>query len=134
MSVEALAVVLHHSAAAGTPKVVLLGIANHDGDGGAHPAVKTLAKYANVDERSVQRALGVLVDLGEVRVVKRWTYDASGTKRTLTNQYEILVRCPTECDRSFQHRLVSAGQQQQTTPTSPPGDAHVTQTIPEPTF
>jgi hypothetical protein len=51
-----------------TQKLVLIGIANHDGDGGAWPAIATLARYAAVGERSVQRAIKDLEILGLVTV------------------------------------------------------------------
>jgi DNA-binding transcriptional regulator YhcF (GntR family) len=67
MSNEAMAIALHHSRSSGTTKLVLLGIANHDGDGGAWPSLATLATYAGgVSERTVSRAIGELVELGEV--------------------------------------------------------------------
>ncbi|WP_164775202.1 helix-turn-helix domain-containing protein [Nocardioides pantholopis] len=105
MSVEALAVVLHHSRAKGTDKLVLLGIANHAGDGGAWPSITTLAKYANVHERNVQRALDKLVELGEVAVYR----NDGGDHRTKTwarpNRYDVLVACPATCDRTANHRI-----------------------------
>lgn len=104
MSVEAMTVVLHHSAASGTDKLVLLGIANHDGDGGAWPAVATLAKYANVSERSVQRSLTALVERGEVRVIYRDGGTRSTREDRRPNRYEILVCCPESCDRTTQHK------------------------------
>ena len=64
MSVEAISLVLNHSKAKGTAKVVLIGIANHDGDGGSWPSHETLARYAQVDERNVRDAIKKLVDLG----------------------------------------------------------------------
>lgn len=97
-------VVLHHSAASGTDKLVLLGIANHDGDGGAWPAVATLAKYANVSERSVQRSLTALVERGEVRVIYRDGGTRSTREDRRPNRYEILVCCPESCDRTTQHK------------------------------
>jgi hypothetical protein len=69
VSVESISLVLNHSKARGTAKVVLIGIANHDGDGGAWPSVRTLARYANVSERNVRKALRELSDLGEVVVL-----------------------------------------------------------------
>lgn len=68
MSVEAMSLVLNHSTASGTAKLVLIGIANHDGDGGSWPSLATLARYANVDERTVRRALRSLEAIGELRV------------------------------------------------------------------
>lgn len=107
-----MALVLNHSAAKGTAKVILLGIANHDGDGGAWPSIATLARYANVDERNVRRAIVGLVRLGELRVDAQ----AGGLPETAdharTNRYHVLVRCPDGCDRGPGHRV---------TPTSPGG-------------
>lgn len=91
-----MAIVLHHSKAAGAAKIVLLGIANHLGDGGSWPSVATLARYANVDPRSVQRAITALVDSGEVGIHLRPGKSTS---------YQVLVRCPEGCDRSHEHRL-----------------------------
>lgn len=149
MSVESLAVVLHHSQASGTDKLVLVGIANHDGDGGAWPAVPTLARYANVSDRTVQRSIEKLGRMGEIVV-----YTSAGGHRGTPdhkrpNRYEILVKCPDGCDRSSNHRVKRvdnpppAGSESvdkalfdPVTPTSPgdahvtpPGDAHVTRTI-----
>lgn len=107
MSVEALALVLHHSEASGTAKLVLVGIANHDGDGGAWPAIATLAKYARVSESAVHRAITKLVELGEVKVQQ----NAGGTATTRAdrrpNRYEILVVCPPACDGTTQHGVAS---------------------------
>lgn len=103
-----MAICLHHSRARGTAKVVLLGIANHDGDGGAWPAVSTLAKYANVAERNVQKALRDLEALGEIRTDCRGGGTAKMRGGDRPNMYVILVRCPADCDRSTAHRLLSS--------------------------
>jgi len=50
MSLEKIIDVLYHSKAEGARKLVLIGIANHEGDQGSYPAVATLAKYANCSE------------------------------------------------------------------------------------
>ena len=104
MSVEQLAVVLHHSQAKGTDKLVLLGIANHAGDGGAWPAIATLARYANVHPRNVQRSLSKLIELGElVRYVQAG--GLQGWEDFLRpNRYDVAVECPDWCDRSPHHR------------------------------
>jgi hypothetical protein len=60
--------VLNHSKATGRAKLVLLGIANHQGDQGAWPSIATLARYANASERSVKRDIQDLVELGELLV------------------------------------------------------------------
>lgn len=44
MSIEAMAVALHHSKTQGATKLVLLGIANHEGDGGRS---RQFLPYAN---------------------------------------------------------------------------------------
>lgn len=94
MSIERVADVLRYSRAKGTDKVVLIGIANHDGDGGAWPSIETLSGYANVDRRSVQRAISNLVEMGELEVVQQ----AGGTSSTRadrrTNLYRVLVAPP----------------------------------------
>lgn len=131
MSVEVLALVLHHSKAKGTEKLVLLGIANHAGDGGAWPTVSTLARYANVEERSVQRALERLVASGELTVSVQAGGNAAIPAWQRPNRYDVQVSCPATCDRTHNHRhtrLPAAPADLWTnrvTPTSP-GDAHVT--------
>lgn len=96
--------VLHHSRAKGTVKLVALGIANHDGDGGAWPSVSTLARYANVHPRNVQKALVRLQQLGEL-----WVEPQAGGLGNLAdcdrpNLYHVTLRCPTWCDGTPQHR------------------------------
>lgn len=133
MSVEAIAVVLHHSKARGTDKLVLLGIANHAGDGGSFPKVETLAKYANVTERAVQTSVSKLIRTGELLVER----NQGGTRRTRGNSrpnlYSVLVQCPINCDRSTQHRLQAypVAAEQLTFTTGPqPVDAGVKQPSP----
>lgn len=103
MSVEAIAVVLNHSKATGSDRSILIGIANHAGDGGSWPSMATLAKYGHVTKRNAQKAVERLVELGEIRV----HYNAGGTHLTptheRTNRYEIRVSCPADCDRTIQH-------------------------------
>lgn len=99
--------VLNHSKAKGTAKLVLLGIANHAGDGGAWPTVATLARYANATERSVQRAIGELVRLGELSVERQAGGLAFLKDWERPNRYDVLVRCPITCDGTVNHRLRS---------------------------
>lgn len=154
-----MAIVLHHSRANGTTKLVALGIANHDGDGGAWPTIATLARYANVSPRAVQKSIGDLVALGEIAVRRQAGGQADYDDGRRPNLYEIRISCPSDCDRSKHHRtrrtatstplplsLVrgeaddTRGVKQATTgeaddtPTpvadvTPRGEAHVTQTI-----
>lgn len=104
MSVESLAAVLHHSRAKGTAKLIMVGIANHDGDGGAWPTVRTLARYANVDARNVQRSLEKLVSIGELVIHVQAGGTAGIADHERPNRYDVLVTCPPWCDRTTQHR------------------------------
>lgn len=92
MSLQAMELVWKHSRSTGTARVVLLAIADHDGDGGAWPSIATLARHANVDPRSVQRHIQKLVDLGELVV----HVNAGGSRGARADQrpnlYEITVQ------------------------------------------
>ncbi len=105
MSIESMSLVLHHSKSKGTAKLVLLGIANHEGDGGAWPAVATLMRYANMDRRSVQRAIQKLVEIGELQVLKQKGGNDMTHSAFRPNLYRVKVFCPYTCDRSSQHKL-----------------------------
>lgn len=126
MSVEAMATVLHHSQASGTAKVVLIGIANHAGDGGAWPSIASLAKYARVDERTVQRAIRKLEELGEIRVHAQSGGTRSTQDRYRPNRYDVLVACPPDCDRSMAHRCASDDDVETSVDAPIRGDATVT--------
>lgn len=105
MSIESLAIAMHHSRAEGTARMILFGIANHDGDGGAWPAIATLAKYARCDRRTAQRAIPKLVALGEIRCVQNGGgNDPEKTVYERPNRYHFLLECPPDCDRSKNHR------------------------------
>jgi hypothetical protein len=87
MSVEAMSRVLNHSTLTGTAKLVLLGIANHEGDGGAFPKIETLMRYGNCSESSVHRAIRAAVEAGELVVEPRTRENGSST----SNRYSITV-------------------------------------------
>jgi hypothetical protein len=105
MSIEAMACVLHHAAVSGTDKVVLLGIANHDGDGGAWPTLDTLTKYANVDKRNVRASLRRLEAKGMILTLQQQGGNDTCPDYERPNRYEVLVRCPLECDGTKNHRM-----------------------------
>jgi hypothetical protein len=88
-----------------TAKLVLLGIANHAGDGGAWPSVATLAKYANVEPRNVRRALKSLAVAGELKVYLQAGGLPGMADWSRPNRYDVTVQCPEECDRSTNHKL-----------------------------
>ena len=52
----------------GRARLVLLAIADHQGEIGAWPSLKTLATMVNASERSVQRDIEYLVEIGELEV------------------------------------------------------------------
>lgn len=68
MSIQISNAVWQHSQSVGRARTVLLAIADHQGEIGAWPSLKTLAKMANASERSVQRDIQYLQDIGELRV------------------------------------------------------------------
>jgi DNA-binding MarR family transcriptional regulator len=105
VSVEAMALVLHHSRARSATKLILLGIANHEGDGGAWPCINTLAKYAAVDPRTVKRSLRQLEAMGEIHTARQRGGLAGIEDHERPNLYQVLVTCPPECDGSTRHNL-----------------------------
>lgn len=124
-----MAIALHHSRATGTAKLVLIGIANHDGDGGAWPSVDTLAKYAGVHRRNVQKALQRLEELREISVVRNGGGDHSLADTHRPNLYRVTLRCPPTCDRTQQHRTSRKAVIDLFTPgvaVAPPGGESVT--------
>jgi len=105
MSTIEMTAVLHHSRAVGTSKVVLLGIAYHmgkDGLNGCWPSQGTLAEYANVSVRQVQRAINNLVEIGELEVVTHGAWAKGSAAQT--NVYYLANLCPDSCDGSLNHR------------------------------
>lgn len=48
--------------------MVLLAIADHQGEQGAWPSIETLAKMCNASKRSISRDIAELVELGELEV------------------------------------------------------------------
>jgi hypothetical protein len=100
-----MAIALNHSKARGSARLVLLGIANHHGDGGAWPALATLSRYAGgITERNVRNALRELEALGEIATsIEGGPRRADGGR---PNRYAFLLQCPPTCDRSWSHRDV----------------------------
>ncbi|MDF2826880.1 MAG: hypothetical protein K0R01_163 [Mycobacterium sp.] len=105
-----MAIALHHSRAKGTARLVLLGIANHDGDGGAWPTVKTLAKYAACSVSQVQRNVAELERLGEIKRFIQAGGDHNCAPHDRPNRYHFLLQCPHDCDRTKNHRTRNSDQ------------------------
>lgn len=87
MSVRASSWVWESSKARGSAFLVLLALADHAGaDGGdAFPSVHRLSVRCRVDERTVQRALASLLELGEIVV-----QDHATSKKP--NRYRLTLR------------------------------------------
>lgn len=161
MSIEAIAWVLNDApipekTPAGTPHpssltIVLLGLANHAARDGsdAYPAVPTLAKYARLSDRQVQRCLQALVEYGLIkpgdqRIVEAKIADP--TKRPVV--YDLVMEAQVSRGDSVSPRkpeskkpqvsrgdTVSPGDKSDTsgvTGATKRGDSHVTQTVLEP--
>ena len=101
MSVEAMTLVLHHAKASGNAQMVLMGIANHQGDGGAWPSIATLAKYTKLSERRVQQIIRDLEVAGELII---HTKSGATTATGATNLYFVNIACPSDCDGTTNHR------------------------------
>ena len=68
MSIQVMQAVWQHSQSQGRARLVLLAIADHQGEIGAWPSIQTLAKMVNASSRSVQRDIQELQELGELKV------------------------------------------------------------------
>jgi hypothetical protein len=110
MSVETLAVIFHHAPYTGRDKLILLGIANHDGDGGAWPSIATLARYANCSEASVRRTLKLLIDDGAITKQIQAGGNHNTPEHLKPNLYEITLECPPNCDKTRKHKPVDKSQ------------------------
>lgn len=103
MSSATTPLVWYHSAAEGSARLVLLAIADHDGEGGAWPSVATLARMARVSESTVVRARRALVDLGELTVHEQQGGGLALADHLRPNRYEIHLACPDWCDGTARH-------------------------------
>lgn len=71
MSIRVMQAVWQESKASGRARLVLLAIADHQGEIGAWPSIETIASMVNASERSVQRDIQDLHDMGELVVLWR---------------------------------------------------------------
>lgn len=97
------AVVFYHSATQGSDRLVLLAIADHDGEGGAWPGISTLARMANVSPSTVRRSIKACTGLGELAVHVQQGGTLATPAHRRPNRYDVLVTCPDWCDRSGRH-------------------------------
>jgi len=85
--------VWQHSRADGRARLVLLAIADHQGEIGAWPSISTLARMVNASERSVQRDIQDLVALGELTVEVQ---NAPTNRQYKSNLYWVTLPGVTE--------------------------------------
>jgi hypothetical protein len=105
MSNSSTAIAWHHSnAPTRTTKLVLLKIADMDGDGGAWPSMDTLAKSAMVGREAARKAVRQLEDLGEIKTHINEGGGIRTQKHMRTNVYEFLLGCPWYCDGTSSHK------------------------------
>lgn len=127
MAIEVMSQVLNYSKATGRAKLVLLGIANHQGDQGAWPSIATLARYANASERSVKRDIADLVALGELVVeVNGAPVDA----QYKTNLYWVTVAGVTDSASGVTNQ-VSRGDRLGQSGVTPSGTQNINKTFNE---
>jgi hypothetical protein len=101
MSISALTLSLYHSQATYSTRLVLIAIANFEGEHGAYPSHETIGRLAGgLNRRTVQRAIDELIALGELTEVRR---------DGITNLYKLSITCPDDCDGSTNHRRKKGG-------------------------
>ena len=101
MSIAALTLALYHSKATYSNRLVLIAIANFEGEHGAFPSIETIGRLAgNLNRRTVQRSIDSLIELGELEEVRR---------DGITNLYRVTIACPEECDGTSYHRKKRGG-------------------------
>lgn len=88
MSIEIMNAVWRESRSDGRARLVLLAIADHQGEIGAWPSIATLAKMVNASERSVKRDIQELQKLGELKVELQ---NAPTTRQYKTNRYWVTL-------------------------------------------
>lgn len=84
-------------------KLVLIGICNHDGDGGAWPSIATLCVYSGLDRRTVIRRIRDLEDLGLIVTEVQEGGVGNRPKHSRPNLYRVIHRDGTHAT-PFVHR------------------------------
>lgn len=86
MSIKTMNEVWTHSRSSGRCRLVLLAIADQQGENGAWPSIATLAERANASERSIKRDLVELEQLGELIIERQ---GGEGHAQYKTNRYWV---------------------------------------------
>ena len=93
MSIQVMQAVWEHSKADGRARLVLLAIADHQGEIGAWPSITTIARMVNSSERSVQRDIQHLQKIGELKVEVQ---NAPTRNQYKSNLYWVMLPGVTE--------------------------------------
>ena len=101
MSIQVMQAVWQHSRSDGRARLVLLAIADHQGEIGAWPSIATIARMVNSSERSVQRDIQYLQSIGELTVEVQ---NAPTNRQYKSNLYWVTLPGVTES-----HSGVTAG-------------------------
>lgn len=88
MSIESVAKALNVDGLSPVQRLVLIGIANHDGDGGAWPSIATLARYACCSTRHVRNTIRELESMDLVSTAR----NEGGTSSTPSDRRPNLYR------------------------------------------
>jgi hypothetical protein len=93
--VQYITAAFHHSKAKMTARFVLVCLANHaDAAGYCYPSAGRIAKHCGMTIRGVRKALSDLIDIGEIKVVKKGgTIDG----QKISNVYQILLPVEYRC-------------------------------------
>ena len=92
MSVKSVGWAIEQNVGNATKKLILVGICNHDGDGGSWPAKSTLARYAGCSERTVIRMTQELADEGWITIHKQGGGTTNTRADRRTNLYIVNYR------------------------------------------
>lgn len=96
--------VWRESRSTGRARLVLLAIADHQGEIGAWPSIKTLARMVNASERSVQRDITELQELGELEV---HVQEAPSRGQYKSNLYWVIL--PSVADNAARYEEENSG-------------------------
>lgn len=104
MSLAQMVQVLEHSQSEGKELLVLIAIAERDGEGGAWPSMSWLAKRGRVTESYARRLVRKLEESGEIITDLNGGGGIRTAQHMRTNRYSVNIPCPWYCDRTPEHR------------------------------
>jgi len=112
VSLQAMQWVFEESLTEGNDRLVMLAIADAANKQGeeAYPGVDTIARYANVSQRTVQRSIRRCVELGELRVELKAGGSADLRNDRRPNRYTVLMHGVTPVTPRTDAELTRASQ------------------------